>query len=56
MNQKVVFFQEECPIDLQKKINEFAEYHHIESISYSVRDASHVYCHCCCVLYTDSIL
>ena len=53
MNQKVEFFQDEYPLDLKRRIDEFAKTHHIESISYSICKFGYTSYHHCCVVYTD---
>lgn len=53
MKQKVEFFEDEHKYELERKINKFAETHHIENISYSVNEIGYSTWHYCCVLYTD---
>lgn len=47
--QKVQIFESDNMWDLKNEINEFAQTHYIEQISYAV---SRDYCSCC-VLYTE---
>lgn len=52
MVQKVKMFSEEHQYKLQEKINDFAQNHHIENISYSVYKSGYSAWHYACVLYT----
>lgn len=52
MTQKVEMFSCEHQFELQRKINDFAKTHHIESISYSTCQIGYSAWHHACVLYT----
>lgn len=53
MVQKVKMFSEENQYKLQEKINDFAQNHHIEMISYSTCQVGYLRWHYVCILYTE---